>query len=89
MSNLLSLNEAAARGIRALRQPHWAFPDDRLEMNVVAPGGYGPWAWLVSPGTHRSTPPGLEPIPERQRMLLIGWNWNEKAWEPYKEAPDG
>lgn len=45
---LISINEAAARGIDKLRQPRWANPEDYLKIDILD-GKAGPWGHLYSP----------------------------------------
>ncbi len=45
---LLSIAEAAAKGIDRLRQPQWADPLDHLKIDIIG-GLHGPWAHLFCP----------------------------------------
>lgn len=81
---MISLVEAAKRGITAVRQPQWAFPDTRLEITVLDDGGLGPWAVLVCPQTHKAIPE----IPERQDVLLAFCkDLNDANYEPWTPKP--
>lgn len=44
---MISVYEAAARGITRLRSPAWRDPDDHIEIDVVG-GKIGPWFRLYS-----------------------------------------
>ncbi len=50
--NLISINEAAAKGIERLRRPIWAIPEDHLKIDIVEGGKPGPWTHLYSPMNH-------------------------------------
>lgn len=45
---LISINEAAKRGIDKLRQPIWASPEDYLKIDIID-GKAGPWGHFYSP----------------------------------------
>lgn len=45
---MISIKQAAAQGIRKLRMPEWAGPEDYLLIDIVD-GKPGPWAHLYSP----------------------------------------
>lgn len=49
----MTISEAMQRGIIKLRKQHWAFEDDRIELQQFVgkddKAYYGPWATLVSP----------------------------------------
>lgn len=45
---MISINQAAARGIDKLRSPKWANPNDYLKIDIVE-GKPGPWLHLYSP----------------------------------------
>ena len=69
----VTIQEAMRRGLTAIRKPHWAFEDDRLELQMC--GGkdgnahYGPWATLVSPQTARAL---NDESYHRQQVLIVG-----------------
>jgi hypothetical protein len=45
---LISLNQAAARGIARVRKPEWATPEDHFKVDIVD-GRPGPWLHLFAP----------------------------------------
>jgi hypothetical protein len=84
-ANLISLTDAARAGVTLLRMKVWAFPDDRLEIEIVN-GQLAPWATL-----HLPTSGPLIDIAPTKRILLVGFcDLNAKEWEPWsppKETP--
>lgn len=84
--NLISIEQARAAGMEAVRQPQWAFVDDRLELGRLLPefqagkANYGPWTYLMSP---QSVACGNE-TEERQPICIIDLNLEEKVWEEYR-----
>lgn len=56
---LISINEAAARGIEKLRQPRWASPDEYLKIDIID-GKAGPWGHFYSP--YNVTMNGRNPV---------------------------
>ncbi len=63
---LISINEAAARGIDKLRQPRWANQEDYLKIDIIE-GKAGPWGHLYSPANMAIN--GKNPV---DMMLLKG-----------------
>src|SRR4029077_3212709 len=45
---MISLNQAAARGIERIRKPHWADPADHFKLDIID-GKPGPWLHLFAP----------------------------------------
>lgn len=75
---MISINTAVEREITKLRQPHWACPDDYLELHV-SDGFLGPWAKLYSPLNEVI---GQE---NPQRISTIGMDKETQEWEIYAE----
>lgn len=48
MPEMLSINEAIAKGIARLRLDNWASPKDHLEFYITGSGAPGPWVNLWS-----------------------------------------
>lgn len=48
MSDEISMNEAAARGIARLRKPVWSDPFDHIKIDIFE-GKPGPWMHLYAP----------------------------------------
>lgn len=46
---LMSLKEAAARGIERVRQPNWVGEFDHIKIDLLPDGKMGPWAHIYSP----------------------------------------
>lgn len=46
--DLISIEEAAARGITRLRRPVWASPFDHIKIDIID-GRPGPWSHLYAP----------------------------------------
>ncbi len=63
---LVSINQAAARGIVRLRKPQWAQPLDHIKIDIVD-GAPGPWVRVFSP-TNRMVN-GRDPV----EMLTCVW----------------
>ncbi len=55
---LLSIAEAAAKGIDRLRQPQWADPLDHLKIDIIG-GLHGPWAHLFCPFNKECIDPSI------------------------------
>jgi hypothetical protein len=76
---LISINEAAARGIERLRKPIWATPEDHVKIDITK-GKPGIWAHLYSPFNKECN--GRDPID----TLIPHWGEDaakEKAFVPY------
>lgn len=79
---LISIKEAAARGIERVRKPIWANPLDHLKIDIIE-GKPGPWMHLWCPFNKKCN--GRDPVD----MLWIAMNYDEKSWLPYTGAlPD-
>lgn len=86
MADLVSINEAAKRGIAKLRLDRWANPEDHIKIDVGSDGTLGPWVRLYSPAN--------EILGQRNPQELLIWligDLNEAVWRPYspKESNDG
>lgn len=81
MSNeLISLNEAAKRGIDRLRLPVWAIPEDHLKIDIID-GTVGVWLHLHSP-MNRSLS-GKDPV-NFLGLTLPNYNADSKDYPPYE-----
>lgn len=78
MGGLLSIKEAAVRGISRLRQPQWANPMDHIELHIGTEGRIGPWIKLWSP----TNVPVLKQA-DPQHLLSFQFDENEKAYVPF------
>jgi hypothetical protein len=45
---LISINQAVARGIERIRKPLWATPEDHFKIDIID-GKPGPWLHLFAP----------------------------------------
>lgn len=82
MTELISINEAAARGIERLRKPTWANPCDHLKIDVLRDGDAdkpGPWTHLYTPFNKECN--GRDPVD----ILCVtqGMDYTEHCWVPY------
>lgn len=59
MPELISLNDAAARGIERLRQSMWADPLAHLKIDIID-GQPGPWVHLFDPFNYECN--GRDPV---------------------------
>jgi len=73
--DLISINEAAKRGIDRLRKPKWAQPEDHLKIDIID-GRPGPWGHLYAPFNRECN--GRDPVHE---LMLQGTD--ETEWLPY------
>jgi len=80
----MTLAEAVKAGHKRVRQPHWAFPEDYLLIDIyVEEGGMvlcGPWAKLYSP-----TQLAVAGMERPQMLLMVGDT--TRTWEPYTGSP--
>jgi hypothetical protein len=76
MSELLTIKEAAAKGIERLRQPQWANPLDHIKIDLVA-GGIGPWVHLWCP--YNTECNKRDPVD----MLIFQVDIDKSEWLPY------
>lgn len=73
---LISIAQAAEKGIARLRKPVWANQMDHLKIDIIN-GIPGPWLHLHSPFNKELT--GSDPVD----VLGIGSDYNAKEFEPY------
>ena len=76
MKNIISINEAAGKGIDRLRNPIWANPLDQIKIDVID-GNLGPWIKLYAPFNLECN--GKDP------MIIIAFEMdcNKREWEEY------
>ncbi len=60
MPKMLSIAEAAAKGVERVRQPQWANPLDHLKIDIID-GKPGPWLHLWCPFNRECN--GRDPMP--------------------------
>lgn len=78
LEELISINEAAERGIETLRKPVWASDTDYLKIDIIEVDGVkkaGPWIHLYSDMN--------DEINGRNPVSTIGFmegDYNEKCW---------
>jgi hypothetical protein len=80
MKKLISINEAAARGIERLRKPVWANPFDHLKIDVLD-GRPGPWVHLYAPFNKKCN--GRDPV----SFLIFNHDPDAKDFQPYTGHP--
>lgn len=73
---LISIEEAAKRGVCRLRKPIWSNPLDHLKIDLIE-GQLGPWAHLYSPANRALN--GRDPID----MLFLGTSIDDCAYAVY------
>lgn len=77
MPKLISINEAARRGIERLRLPRWADKMDHIKIDIVD-GRLGPWLHLWCPFNTECN--GRDPVDQ-----LLSSDWcDEPEWEVYR-----
>lgn len=74
---LISLNEAAAKGITKVRKPTWALPSDHIQLTIVG-GKPGPWLKLFSVINEEIN--GRNPVP-----FMMDGDPDAKIFLEYKE----
>jgi hypothetical protein len=74
---LISINEAAAKGIQRLRKPIWAGPMDHLKIDIVVGYAAGPWTHLYSPFNQECN--GRDPVD----ILSVNMDYELKEYIPY------
>lgn len=80
---LISINEAALRGIERLRKPIWSHPLDHLKLALKGNAMFGVWAQLYCPFNKECN--GRDPV----EMLVFQLDRVAPEWEPYTGAlPD-
>lgn len=73
---LISIREAAKRGLNKIRLDKWSNPDDYIEFDIID-GAPGPWFRLYSPTN------ALIEMPNPQRLLVTMMGDLDKAdWRP-------
>lgn len=79
---LISIDEAAARGINRLRMPRWANNLDHLKIDIID-GKPGPWTHLFAPFNKDCS--GRDPID----VLFTRMDYTAREYLPYVGAlPD-
>jgi len=74
--DLISIREAAARGIDRLRLPHWANALDHLKIDIIEKEP-GPWTHLYSPMNVYMK--SRDPV----NILCINIDYDEKSYVSY------
>lgn len=74
--NLISIADAAKRGITRLRKPIWASQMDHLRIDIID-GAPGPWTHLYCPINKACN--GKDPVD----LLCISVDYSAKEFEPY------
>lgn len=77
MSDLISINDAASRGIERLRKPVWADQLDHLKIDIFG-GKPGPWLHLYAPFNKECN--GRDPV----NMLGLEMDYNSPEFLPYE-----
>ncbi len=77
MSELISMREAAKRGIERIRRPIWADKMDHLKLTIVD-GNLGPWIKLYAPFNQECN--GRDPV----EMLIVQADPDKAAYVPYE-----
>lgn len=77
---LLSISQAAQRGIERVRLPRWANPLDHIKIDLV-PGGVGPWLHLYAPFNKECN--GRDPVSFLWMIGPMKTDIEEVAFEPY------
>ena len=78
MADLVSITEAAKRGIVKLRLDRWANPEDHIKINASPDGTLGPWVRLYSPAN--------EILGQANPQEFLIWHigdLNEAVWRPF------
>lgn len=78
MTELISCNEAAARGITRLRKPNWKDPLDHLTIDIMD-GKPGTWIHLWCP-MNRSLN-GRDPV---DMLITDRGEYDDVEWLPYE-----
>lgn len=94
--SLISINEAAARGIERLRKPIWATPLDHLKIDIID-GRPGPWLHLYCPFNRECN--GRDPVDilgilegdynAREFVAYVGPRADSPAYKAEQEKFDG
>lgn len=72
--NMLSINEAAGRGIDKLRKPVWAHPEAYVKIDIID-GQAGPWLHLHVPGE-----------PAKDLLGVMQGSYDEECFVPLDAA---
>jgi len=82
MPELITIMEAAERGIERLRKPIWAASEDHLKIDIID-GKPGLWLHLFSPFNKECN--GRDPVD----FIATSGNLNAREFEPYRgPTPD-
>lgn len=81
----ISIRDAVTKGITKLRLPHWACPDDHVEIHIDRTGNLGPWVKLWSPLNEIIS--GHNPL-EFLTITFSKDELDETCWIQYKEKTD-
>lgn len=82
MDDLISIREAASKGLERLRRPKWANPLDHLKIDIIR-GEPGPWTHLFAPCNLACNK--RDPVD----MICTQVDYDAKEWQPYTGAlPD-
>jgi len=82
MTELISINAAAEKGIERVRLPKWANPLDHVKIDIID-GAPGPWLHLFAPFNKECN--GRDPVD----VLRLQFDMDAAEWETYAGAlPD-
>lgn len=76
--DLISINDAAERGIVYLRQPQWANPLSHLKIDIQPDGKPGIWLRFFDPFNKECN--GRDPV---EMLAPLAGSSSEKCWLPY------
>ena len=82
MTRLISINEAAAKGIERLRKREWKLPEDNLKIDIVD-GKAGPWLHLYSPINE-----SVLGVKNPQTFLGLNFSYNTQEFLPWEEPTE-
>lgn len=81
MTDLISIRDAAAQGVRNVRLDKWANPRDHIEIPILDDKGtIGPWFKLWSPANEVIG----QKDPQQLLVTMMG-DLDDKIWRPYVE----
>lgn len=80
MAELISIREAAERGIERLRMPNWADPMDHVMIDIID-GKPGPWLHLFCPINKECN--GRDPVDILWPIAPMGMDVEAEGFEPY------
>ena len=78
MENLISITEAAEKGIEQLKKPEWKMIEDHLKIDIIN-NKPGPWMYLYSPFNKECN--GRDPV---DILSIEMGDLNKKEWIIYK-----